>query len=383
MKGVTPELLTLISRVYDGGLSSDQWTGILDEVADYHGAMSSVLFYHDTRHAEFLPGLTQYSSFWNQENLEEYLATVHSEEPSARLLRKSEPRQIITSESISVKDKIRIAGYALKMWRRFGIRALAAARLNETNAWFDYIALQYDSKHGPMKPEQMQSLAILLPHLAKAMEISRPMTLLERRFNAVLEALDRFHIGVVILTERGQKVLANAAAQLILDLRDGIMLDSTGVLRISKTDDHLRFKHALAQANATAHSKGTSCSTLLTVTRGSGRDPYLLEVVPITDIKNDIDKHFRGCILYMIDPAEPRHVSIDGMKEIYRLSDAEVSVCQLLIDGHTNPEMATIRGVSAETIKTQLRSLMNKTGTDNRVHLVRLALSVNLPIDQR
>ena len=44
MQGVTPELLALISRVYDGGLSPDQWTGILDEVSDHHGAMSSALF---------------------------------------------------------------------------------------------------------------------------------------------------------------------------------------------------------------------------------------------------------------------------------------------------------------------------------------------------
>ncbi|MGB5763008.1 MAG: helix-turn-helix transcriptional regulator, partial [Sedimenticolaceae bacterium] len=111
--------------------------------------------------------------------------------------------------------------------------------------------------------------------------------------------------------------------------------------------------------------------------------PFLLEVVPITDAKKDIDRHFRGCILYLIDPAEPQHVSIEGMKEIYRLSDAEVAVCQLLIDGCSNPEMAEIRGVSPETIKSQLKSLMGKTGVDNRVHLVRLALSVNLPIDQQ
>ena len=87
MQGVTPELLALISRVYDGGLSPDQWTGILDEVSDHHGAMSSALFYHDTRHAEFLPSLTEYSSFWHQDAIREYLAGVHDEEPSARLLR--------------------------------------------------------------------------------------------------------------------------------------------------------------------------------------------------------------------------------------------------------------------------------------------------------
>jgi DNA-binding CsgD family transcriptional regulator len=381
MESVTPQTLALIGRIYDACLSSDQWPSILDEVAECHGAMSSVLFYHDSCHPEFLPGLMEYSSFWHQDVLQDYLAEVHEEEPSARLLRDTEARTIITSESIPLKEKMRIAGYALKMWRKFGIRALAAARLNDSAAWFDYVALQFDSAHGPLRPDEARSLQLVLPHLAKAMEISRPLSLLEKRFNAVLGALDRFQVGVIVLSANGRKVLANAAAQSLLDMADGMSLDPSGRLRLIDSTAQARLAHAIEEASATARAEGTRPGALVTVPRRSGRDAFLLEIAPLTDAGSEIGAGFAGCILYMIDPSQPPRVSTDGIQQIFGLSDAEAAVCRLLIDGHTNAEIADIRGVSTETIKSQLKSLMNKTGVEGRVQLVRLALSVNLPVD--
>jgi DNA-binding CsgD family transcriptional regulator len=122
---------------------------------------------------------------------------------------------------------------------------------------------------------------------------------------------------------------------------------------------------------------------LVTVPRRSGRAAFLLEVAPLTDAGKEIGDSFTGCIVYMIDPSRPPRVSTDGMQQVFGLSDVEAAVCRLLIDGRTNAEIADIRGVSTETIKSQLKSLMNKTGVDGRVPLVRLALSVNLPIDPR
>jgi len=48
-------------------------------------------------------------------------------------------------------------------------------------------------------------------------------------------------------------------------------------------------------------------------------------------------------------------------------------VIDLVVKGHTNAEIATLRDRSLETINSQLKALILKSGTRNRTELVRLA----------
>ena len=69
------------------------------------------------------------------------------------------------------------------------------------------------------------------------------------------------------------------------------------------------------------------------------------------------------------------------MEELYKLTPAEAEVLRLLVDGHATDELAEMRNVSLHTVRTQIKSVLAKTGTRKRPDLVRLALTVNLPID--
>ncbi len=382
MVDVSSKTLGLISRIYDGGLSSGEWPVILDELVNHQGAMGAAFFYHDSRQPDLEQIARCWSSSWQTEAGDKYLANVTDEEPSARLLKKRKPREIMTSENISIKERLSIIPYAAKMWRLFRIRAVAAARLNDTGAWFDYITFQYDGKHGPMRGEDMRQLELLLPHIAKAIEISRPMSLLEQRFSAVLDALDHFHVGVVILSESGSKVIANSEAQRILELTDGVQISSGGKFVAERESDQALLQQAIAKATKTVQQQGASDGTLLKIPRRSGKDDFLLEVVPLTDRTGSISPVFCGAMVFLIDPADPGEVSTGGMRKLYDLTLSEAEICRLLVDGHSNPQMADIRGVSPETIKSQLHTMLRKTRSPNRSALIRLALSINLPIDK-
>jgi DNA-binding CsgD family transcriptional regulator len=69
------------------------------------------------------------------------------------------------------------------------------------------------------------------------------------------------------------------------------------------------------------------------------------------------------------------------MKEIYSLTEAEADVLQLLVAGHDSEAMAEMRQASVETVRTQIKRVLAKTDTHGRPALVRLALSVNPPVD--
>ncbi|MCG7982601.1 MAG: helix-turn-helix transcriptional regulator [Candidatus Thiodiazotropha lotti] len=383
MTGVNEYTLRIISRIYDGGLSSGHWPAIIDDLTDYFNASGSALFYSDNQNPEINPIITCLSDFWRKQgNLKEYQNNVADDEPSARILRNRKPRDIVTDDALTTEEKQSIIDYGQKMKEIFGLEAMMVARLTETGAWFDYITFQFDGKHGPVRTEEMKNLKILLPHIAKSLEISRPMTVLEQRFNRVLEALDHFHVGVLILTEKNYCLLKNKMALKILEMKDGISLNYGNLLRVTNDLEDKRLRYTVRCVTQTASANGLDDGSVMSITRTSGRDSFLLEVAPLSCDADAFGYGFKGAIVFLIDPVEPGKVSTCGMQELYKLTTSEIEVCKSVVEGYSNQQIADIRNVSSETIKTQIQSLFRKTNTANRSELIRRALFVNLPIDR-
>lgn len=61
-----------------------------------------------------------------------------------------------------------------------------------------------------------------------------------------------------------------------------------------------------------------------------------------------------------------------GIRDTYRLTDAEASVAVLLAGGSNPEEIAQARAVSLATVRSQIKSVKQKTGVRDLTHLVRL-----------
>lgn len=57
-----------------------------------------------------------------------------------------------------------------------------------------------------------------------------------------------------------------------------------------------------------------------------------------------------------------------------KLTQRELEVLQLLVDGHTNPEIAEILAVSRSTIKTHVSHILDKFGVESRLEAVTYAI---------
>jgi DNA-binding NarL/FixJ family response regulator len=56
------------------------------------------------------------------------------------------------------------------------------------------------------------------------------------------------------------------------------------------------------------------------------------------------------------------------------LSPLEVRVLRLIANGHTNKEIAAKLSVTEEAVKSQVRSILSKLGTDDRTHAAVIGL---------
>lgn len=69
----------------------------------------------------------------------------------------------------------------------------------------------------------------------------------------------------------------------------------------------------------------------------------------------------------------PFHITciVPSRKAAPRLTAAEQAVAELLCEGHTLAQIAHLRGVSANTVKSQVRQVFRKLDVESRVALVR------------
>ena len=197
-----------------------------------------------------------------------------------------------------------------------------------------------------------------------------------------MAALDRFHIGVFILSPKGDVILRNREADRILDLEDGLSLDRSGHPLAAREAERSELRDAILKAVATAGAEGDRAETIHILPRRSTGDPFLVEVAPIPGRGVELDRGFSGAMMFVIDPMRTDVVSTKGMQALYNLTGTESEIGRLIAEGLGTGDVADARNVAHETVHTHVKRLLEKTGTKNRTQFVRLALSVNLPIDK-
>jgi DNA-binding CsgD family transcriptional regulator len=197
-----------------------------------------------------------------------------------------------------------------------------------------------------------------------------------------MAVLDRFHIGVFILSATGHAILRNREADRILDLEDGLSLDRSGLPQPANETERRALRNAISMAAATARAEGDRAETLLALPRILRGDPFLAEIVPIRDRGGELDSGFTGALMLVIDPMHTDVVSTEGMQALYNLTGAESDTCRLIAEGLGTGDIAEVQNLTLETVRTYVKRILEKTGTHNRAQLVRLALTVNLPIDE-
>lgn len=373
-------LLGLVGNIYDTVLEPSRWVDILGELGETVGGKGAGIWLIDDHHHEANMQATSWS-IMGSEAMAEYQQTCMQYENFDPMLQT--PARTVVSQVDFFPDEEAYRSHPPIRWIRehLGMYHTAGARLSEKNAWLDAVTVQFDITRGPITPAESRLLGVLIPHLARAIELHRPFSVLRRRYEAVLAALDRFQIAVFILTDQGRVAVKNKEALRILDSGKGLQEDVNGRLRATLSASNALLQKAITEAIATARATQSTDVSVVKIANREGTSALLAEISPFRDTGVELDRDFRGSLVFVIDPDHRRDISTKGMAELYRLTEAESEICRLVANGMNTPEMAETRGVAPETIRSQVKSVLQKTHSGSRLDLVRLALTINLPID--
>lgn len=101
--------------------------------------------------------------------------------------------------------------------------------------------------------------------------------------------------------------------------------------------------------------------------KGLGLEKLVMAIACIQDGAVYLDPQVAQCVINHLKPVVRTHSANP-------LSERELEVLKLIVEGHSNPEIALMLHISLSTVKAHIRSIMNKLAVDDRVQAAVIAL---------
>src|SRR5262245_28245385 len=169
----------------------------------------------------------------------------------------------------------------------------------------------------------------LMPHLQRAISLHRRLEAVDLARAAAGEALDRMPIGMAMFGGDRKVLFLNRQMQALLDEGDGLVLDRDGLSAASPTEA-ATLRRLVAEACATGLGRGVLPGGPLAVSRPSGRRPFNLLVAPLRARAFALSTEMPAAIVFVGDPERKIEGIADLLRQLYRLTPAEVAVTTFL-----------------------------------------------------
>ena len=226
------------------------------------------------------------------------------------------------------------------------------------------------AKDGPISPRDIAVLALLAPHVRRAMTISNLFDLRALEIGSFKAAIEMLSVGIILVDTDGKVIEANqSAAQLLL--RGGLITDESG--RLKATDEVINAELQAAIHRATQSDTGLG-------TRGLGirltapRQPAVLaHVLPLAagTLRTRLSPSATVAIFLTSSENAPRS-GIDALAVTYDLTGAEARIFAEVARGHDTEAAARACGVAEGTARTHLKRIYAKLGVNRHAELVAL-----------
>lgn len=239
----------------------------------------------------------------------------------------------------------------------------AAATFNLPTGESCHVGFERFKDRGPFEPSRIDYLNGLRPHLGRAAVLSAQLGL--ERAKGMTEALNTVGIPGAVLKPNGSLYVANSRFEKLIP---GLVLDRNDRVALSDAAADAMLADVIARL-ATKGAKGQSRS--IPVAAQEGRPPMIFHVVPVRGFAKDIFS--RGLALLMVTPVDRAVVpSAEVLQVLFDLTPAESRVARGIAQAKTVETVALENGVSRETVRTQLASVLAKTGMSRQAELVAL-----------
>jgi DNA-binding CsgD family transcriptional regulator len=220
-------------------------------------------------------------------------------------------------------------------------------------------------------------LSELIPFIRQAIGISERITRARIENNRALDTLDKIPLGILLVTRDARVVQANATAQAVADLDDGMVFSHDRLRLHSKPEE--RLLHEAVRSAAMPSIDGQDRPTTpISISRPSGKPALSAIVTPLGSNAFNAPFHTAGepcAAIFLSIPERPLEAPADLLRRLFALTAMQASVCELLVSGATLQQTADQLGITHETARVHLKTIFLNVGVHKQSELIAKILS--------
>jgi DNA-binding CsgD family transcriptional regulator/PAS domain-containing protein len=233
-------------------------------------------------------------------------------------------------------------------------------------------------RDGRVDDHAIARMNLLVPHVRRAALIGNVIDLRTCEAATLADTLDGLAAGIVLVDGAGRITYANANGQAMLD--DGAILSGRGgrlAARDAEADQAL--KEVFAAADRGDDAVGGKGVVVSMVAPGGRR--YVAHVLPLTaGTRRRAARTYDAAAAMFVHEAVLETPSMpDALAKAYKLTAMELRVLLGIVQVGGGPSVAEELGISETTVRSHLRHVYEKTGTNRQADLVKLVAAFESP----
>lgn len=359
----------LIDRIYEAAVLPDLWSAVLDDInvaGDGHASFLFAATKEQTTKWITSAGGDIFVQAWQN-----YLAEGGSprNDRAYRLIAAGHPGflgdlDVYTREEM---DREPVFTHFLRP-RGWGWGAATAVHIPNGNTLAFSVERRLDA--GPVDRATVARLDALRPHLARAALVSSRLAF--ERARAAVGALDVIGLPAAVLSDSNRILAANPRLEAITP---DIVQDRRHRVALADRDADALLAGSLARLAMPGSDGGVRS---LPVPASHDHPPMIVHLIPIRLAARDI--FYSASAILVVTPVTPAEApAAEILQGLFDLTPAEARVARGIAECQTVEQMAASLGVSRETVRSQLKAALAKTGTVRQTDLAALLLGASLP----
>ncbi len=236
-------------------------------------------------------------------------------------------------------------------------------RLTIQNGAEGLLLLRYPSSQTPDTDALPSPSGELIKAMQSAMELTVQLRQLNHRLACSHMLLDAIRLPLMLLDPSMRLLAANSHAQPLMPRTAAV----SGKRRIS-----LLGVSGTEFSNAVRSASEVSPRTAGSVLRGSSEPERQILVLPV--LMRHLGRAERAALILvhgLSEQVEPQGSVNQLLQQVYSLTPAEARLAMLILDGQSPGDAASKLKVSVTTVRTQLSSILKKTGSRKQAELIR------------
>jgi len=347
----------LIDRIYEAGLIPSLWPEVLSEIGIAIGGNGGLLF----------AVRDGYISAVNSNNFDQTMPLFLTEGWSERdpLLPRAAALNyagFLNDGDLLSDEEIATNEVYCNFYRRHGIGYRAGTIIPIPSGDSIAIVMPRHQDNGPVPRDVVSFLDDLRPHLARASLTASRLGFEHARAQA--DALQAIGLPGAVLRERGRLLAANGLFEALMP-----SLFHDRAERLTLTD--AAADELFLAAVGTPLLGNNRVVESVAIAAAMDRVPMVLHVIPVRGLARDI--FTRATFMLVVTPVDRGAVpSAEVLQGLFDLTPAEAQVARGVAQAESIDALAATIGVARETVRSQLKAVLSKTGLSRQQELVSL-----------